>query len=152
LIGPRSNFNIEMHFIPMLINIVPVALLSILIIDSSRKIKDIKNPRQSTYCILSVYIIEALRISLIINMLQALVRMMFFYMGDNYFIFINAEGGFRIFYSLLSALAQLTSLLVVNLQIIEWWALVYIISSQSGRKLEEILYDHESEHMNQSWI
>jgi hypothetical protein len=38
--------------------------------------------------------------------------------------------------------------IMVVLQIFEWQAMIYLILSQKGRKIEEILYDHNTENIH----
>ena len=40
-------------------------------------------------------------------------------------------------------------MIVVLLQTFEWNAIIYIVESQSGRTVGEIMYDHGAENMNE---
>lgn len=43
----------------------------------------------------------------------------------------------------------ITTSIVFYIQIVEWYAMKYIIKNQDGRKIEEILFEHNHEPINE---
>lgn len=129
LLGPH-DFNIVLFSLTLILVLCVGFSLAWLVIQTSRKIADVKDPhKRGTYCVLSLLVLEALRVYLLLNLALTLFRAMFLTLGNVYYHVVQASKVVRLVYSLLTSLAQLSFQAVLILHLFEWWALVYIIST-----------------------
>lgn len=97
-----------------------------------------------TYNVLTVNIIYAVRLALIFSAISQLYRIYFFFLFDYYLTMLFDY--YWLFYSYQVSMLGVPTMIgyVYISQTFEWMSMIFVITTQKNRRVEEILYDQQN--------